>query len=40
LAKKYHGDDMTNAMTWGANVRRDLRVETYEIEAELIDTLH
>lgn len=31
---------VTSAMIRAANARWDLRVQTYETEAELIDTLH
>jgi hypothetical protein len=34
-----HEDDVTSAMIRAANARWDLRVETYETEAELVDTL-
>jgi hypothetical protein len=34
-----HEDDVTSAMIRSANVRWDLRIETYGSEAELVDTL-
>jgi hypothetical protein len=34
-----HEDDVTSAMIRSASVRWDLRVESYETEAELIDKL-
>lgn len=34
-----HEDDVTSAMIRSASTRWDLRVETYETEAELVDTL-
>jgi hypothetical protein len=34
-----HDDDVTSAMIRSARVRWDLRVETYETEAELADKL-
>ncbi|AHB66252.1 hypothetical protein HISP_09635 [Haloarcula hispanica N601] len=34
-----HEDDVTSAMIRSASVRWDLRIETYETESELVDTL-
>jgi hypothetical protein len=34
-----HEDNVTSAMIRAANARWDLRIETYETEAELVDTL-
>jgi hypothetical protein len=34
-----HEDDVTSAMIRSASIRWDLRIETYESEAELVDTL-
>lgn len=34
-----HEDDVTSAMIRSSSVRWDLRVETYETEAELVDKL-
>ncbi|MEF8827881.1 MAG: hypothetical protein V5A15_02115 [Haloarcula sp.] len=34
-----HEDEVTSAMIRSASVRWDLRIETYETEAELVDTL-